>query len=97
MQFKNSGTIYLVSEIVVLLLVCLDHYLIHKANSIFFDYIGELMVFLSGIGVCLGVFLFILWKRKDIETKWFIRQIVLLLIGAVLPFIFLYSMLSQLD
>jgi hypothetical protein len=96
MQSRNGGIIYLLSEIVVLLLVCLDHYLLHKANSIFFNFIGELVLLLSITGICLGVFFFILWKRKSIETKWFIRQIVFISIGVILPFIFLYSVLAQL-
>lgn len=57
---------------------------------------GELVVVLSCIGVLIGIVLLILLVGKNIETKYFTRQIFFTVIGIVLPFIFLYSMLSQL-
>jgi hypothetical protein len=93
---KNIGGVYLISEIGLLLFGLIDHYWIHRANSIVFKYIGELVTVLSCIGLLIGIILLISWMRKNLETNYFIRQIILIIIGIVLPFIFLYSMLSQL-
>ena len=93
---KNIGGLYLISEIGILGFGLIDHYWLHRANSIVFKYIGELVTALSCISLLIGIILLVSWIRKKIETKYFTRQIIFLVIGMILPFIFLYSMLSQL-
>jgi hypothetical protein len=93
---KRIGAVYLTLEIGILLFGLIDHYWLHKANSKVFKYIGELVTVLSCIGLFIGIILLVSWIRKNLETKHFTRQIILIVIGIVLPFIFLYSILSQL-
>ena len=93
---RKIGSVYLLFEILVLLFGIIDYNWIKKDNSIVLKYIGELVTAFSCIGILLGIILLISWISKRIEPKYFTRQIFFIVLGIVLPFIILYSMISQL-
>jgi hypothetical protein len=93
---RKIGTIYLITEIVILISGLIDHYWIHKSNSIFFRHIGILTTVLSCIGIILFIISLIIRMNKKHDIKNIKIEMALIILSIVLPFIFLYTMLSQL-
>jgi hypothetical protein len=91
-----ANVMYIAFEIIVLFGGLTDYYFFHRSDSFLFKYIGEIVVTLSSVGLLMLVALIILRIIKRETQFYFLRNVGLLLLGILGPFIFLYVIISKL-
>ena len=94
---RKIGSIYLAAVIWIMLGAVLDYNRFSGEKSIFITYPGELIIAWTSLGLILLILLIILRIQKRIESRIFVTQIIMLMLGMLVPFVFLFLLMSQLQ
>jgi hypothetical protein len=88
--------VYIVFEIIVLFGGLTDYYFFHNEDSFLFKYIRVIVITLRSVGLVMLTALTILRIIKKVTQFDFLRNVGLLLLGILGPFLFLYIIISEL-
>ena len=93
---QRVAFIYLGLEATCFIGGLLDYNFLHKGDSLFIDYLGQLIAFFSLAGVGLCIYFLILRSDDIIKGKVFRRCLGLAVLGSIFPFLVLLYILSGL-
>jgi hypothetical protein len=94
-KLKIAG-IYLGLEAMFFIAGLVDYNLLHKDDSLFMDYLGQLIAVFSVAGLVLCIYFLILRTQNIIRGEVFSRCLGLALLGFIFPILVLLIILSKL-
>ena len=88
---------YLLFEILFFIIILLDHYFIHPANSPFFKYIGQFILFFMSTSSFFCIIFLIFFIRKNINKSEFKKGFWISIFGLCLPILFFLFIITHLQ
>jgi hypothetical protein len=95
-RLKQWMIAYISIEIIIFCATLAEIYVLHSENPILLSYLGLLIICFLSLGLIFAGTLIVLYYKKNISAGLLLKYLLFSLAGIILPFFFLFYILSQL-